>query len=90
MNTYFNGPMWNWFGLSYSSYLVLPRTLMCGMPGEWQTRMAALLNEMREIYDCDQINDNYTVTLKGARNRFTSDPLADYRHPQSLPYRPKS
>jgi len=79
--------MWDWFGLSYASYLVVPRALLCGMPDEWQERMVALLNEARETYDSDQIHDNYTVHLRNERGRFVSDPLRDYRHPPALPYR---
>lgn len=35
-----------WFGLSYSNYLVLPRALLQSMPLEWQHRFTALLTEM--------------------------------------------
>jgi hypothetical protein len=87
---YFDGPMWDWFGLTYSSYLVLPRTLMCGMPQEWQQRMVAMLEEMREVYDSDQIKDDYSVQLRCDRGRFSKDPLANYKYPPMLPYRPTS
>ena len=80
-------PIWDWFGLTYSSYLVLPRSLLCGMPVEWQARMVALLDEMRATYDPEQINDRYTVLTKDASNRFVRDPWRDYRHPPPLPYR---
>lgn len=83
---YFDGPMWDWFGLTYSSYLVLPRTLLCGMPIEWQERMVALLHEMTETYDTDQIKDNYTITLR-VDGKFAKDPLSNYRHPPMLPYK---
>lgn len=33
-----NGPIHGFFGLSYSNYLVLPRTLMQSMPVAWQER----------------------------------------------------
>jgi hypothetical protein len=79
--------MWDWFGLTRASYLVLPRTLLCGMPEEWQEKFANMLDEMREVYDCSQIQDNYTVQLRGENNRFISDPLRNYRHPPELPYR---
>lgn len=39
-----------WFGLSYSNYLVLPRTLMQSMPAAWQGRIVALLEEMQAAY----------------------------------------
>jgi hypothetical protein len=85
---YAAGPVWNWFGLTYSAYLVVPRTLMCGMPIEWQRRMVALLEEMREVYDEAEINDTYVVHLTGARGKWTRDPLAAYKYPPPLPYRP--
>lgn len=80
------GPVWNWFGLSYSAYLVVPRSLMCGMPLEWQRRMVALIEESREVYDTAQINDRYVVHLAREDGRWLRDPLADYRHPPRLPY----
>jgi hypothetical protein len=79
--------MWNDFGLSYSSYLVLPRALLCGMPVEWQERMVALLDEARATYDPSKMEDEYVVQLRGEGGRFKQDPLADYRHVLTLPYR---
>lgn len=86
-DNYSDGPMWHWFELSYSSYLVLPRSLLCGMPIEWQTRMAGLLEEMRATYDPDKINGNYAVSPRNKRGWFVKDPLANYRRPPPLPYR---
>lgn len=81
--------MHRWFGLTYSSYLVLPRSLMEGMPHEWQQRMVALLQEARDTYATDAISDNYTVHLRDEQGRFRLDPLADYRYPAPLPYKVK-
>ncbi len=86
-DAYFQGAMWEWFCMSRSSYLVIPRTLLCGMPGRWQEKFAALLNECRETYDSDKIADDYSVKLRGSDGRFIRDPLGNYRHPPSLPYR---
>lgn len=87
-----NEPMRDWFGLSYSAYVVLPRVLLCGMPVEWQRQFVALLEQARETYDSSKINDDYTVLLKDDNNRFVKDPYRHYRHfPKSeLPYREKS
>lgn len=41
-----DGPVHLHFGLSYSNYLVLHRTLMQSMPEEWQRRMVACLEEL--------------------------------------------
>lgn len=85
-NTIYESPMWDWFDLSYSSYLVLPRTLLCGMSVAWQTDMVRLLNEMREVYNCSQIEDDYFVKLRGEGGRFKKDPLGNYKYPGVLPY----
>jgi len=37
--------LWSWFGLSYASFLTLPRVMMHEMPDEWQGKMADLLEE---------------------------------------------
>lgn len=81
-----SGPIHAWFGLTYSAYLVLPRSLLGGMPIAWQDRMVELLDEMRATYDSSQVKDNYTVKLRGPRGRFIPDPLANYRRPPKLPY----
>lgn len=45
-----DGPIHEWFGLTYCNYQVLPRTLMQSMPTEWQERMVACLNEMQDAF----------------------------------------
>lgn len=84
-----SGPVHTWFGLTYSSYLVLQRSLMEGMPEEWQTRMVALLEEMAETYDTEAIGGTYNVNLRGRDGSFKRDPYANYRRPPQLPYRKK-
>jgi hypothetical protein len=39
-----------WFGLTYSNYLVLPRTLLQSMPDLWQAKFVALLEEMQRAF----------------------------------------
>lgn len=39
-----------WFGLTYSNYLVLPRTLLQSMPEEWQHRFTAIVDEMQAAF----------------------------------------
>lgn len=87
VNPYFDGPMWSWFGLTHSSYLVLPRALLCGMPEWHQKLMVRLLREMEETYDLSDVPDTYQVLLRDEHGRFEHDPLTDYRHPPKLPYR---
>jgi hypothetical protein len=45
-----DGPIHDWFGLSYCNYQVLPRTLMQSMPIDWQQRMVACLAELRDAF----------------------------------------
>lgn len=45
-----DGPIHDWFGLSYTNYQVLHRTLMQSMPIEWQKRMVVCLEELRDAY----------------------------------------
>ncbi|MFD9151540.1 hypothetical protein ACFWDF_30610 [Streptomyces diastaticus] len=45
-----DGPIHEWFSLTYSNYQVLPRALMQSMPTEWQERMVACLNEMQDAF----------------------------------------
>lgn len=39
-----------WFGLTYSNYLVLPRTLLQSMPDEWQARFVGALEELQQAF----------------------------------------
>jgi len=45
-----DGPIHEWFSLSYCNYQVIPRTLMQSMPTEWQERMAACLSELQDAF----------------------------------------
>lgn len=84
---YTEGPMWHWFGLSYSAYLVLPRTLLCGMPLAWQEQFHTLLETMRATYDASETDATYLVKRRDEHTgQFLTDPLANYRHPPTLPY----
>lgn len=77
-----DGPVHGWFGLTYSNYLVLPRSLMQAMPVEWQERFVQCLNEMKEATWELEIKDKYTVLLRGDKGRIISDPHSPYRHPK--------
>ncbi len=75
-------PLHLWFELSYASYLVLPRSVMQEMPFEWRERMAKCLDEICEVFKGIE-DDGYAVQLRGKNGRFRSDPLANYRHPNT-------
>lgn len=70
-----------WFGLSYASFLTLPRSFMQAMPDDWQGRMAQLLNEWDEHWDSDNHPPEQLIVSAKINNKFTSMPswLKDYR-----------
>lgn len=68
----------NWFE-RYSSYLVLPRSLMQAMPGPWQHGFVRLLEELQATFQ--QENDHYAVNLRSEDGTFISDPFRGYRRP---------
>lgn len=40
-----------WFSLTYSNYLVLPRSVFQSMPDEWQTKSVELLEDCSDKFD---------------------------------------
>lgn len=70
-----------YWGLSYASWLTLPRVLMESMPPEWQQRMAVLLNDYE---DALPNQPGYGTTVRITQNGRlvpTPDWLTNYRHP---------
>ena len=45
-----DGPVHAFFGLTYSSYQVVPRVLAQSMPHEWQARFVQCMEEMQEAF----------------------------------------
>jgi hypothetical protein len=72
--------LWQWFGLSYASWLTLPRVLMCQMPDEWQGQMAKLLNEIQEKFYPLELETRVSV-VKNKRLTMVPSWIRDYRHP---------
>lgn len=70
-----------WFGLSYASWLTMPRVLMEAMPPEWQGKMAALLEEWDGAWNTDAYGG--TRVMLHERGQYTKmDPrLINYRYP---------
>lgn len=56
-----------WFGLSYSNYAVLPRTLLQSMPDEWQHRFITCLDELGAAFHHVQQAECYKVQAAGER-----------------------
>ena len=82
-NSYFSGPVWNWFELSRTSHLVLTRVLLCSMPYEWQEKFVTLMREAEQRMPEEYQGGDYWVRRREG-NRFVHDPLTDYRHPPNI------
>lgn len=77
--SYFDGPVWSWFSLSYAAYAVMPRAVLCMMPVDWQKRFVALMDELTETLTWNGTSD-YTVQIRDKNGRFADDPLANYKY----------
>jgi hypothetical protein len=67
-----------YFGLSYSSYLVLSRTLLQSMPEEWQIKFVEMMGELNESFDFDEeYTGQYWVRMTDG-DRYRRDPYRDY------------
>jgi hypothetical protein len=73
-----DGPVHEWFGLSYSSYIVLHRALMQSMPIEWQERMVACVRELQEAYEHVALHSEYCVTPR-KNGKYVKETLPHYR-----------
>ena len=73
--------LWLWFGLSYASWLTMPRVLMHEMPDEWQLEMARLLSEYKEKFpNQPDMGTRVQITQHGKLIK-TPPWLISYRHP---------
>jgi len=76
-------PIHMWFGLTYASWLTIPRVLMEAMPLQWQKDMVRLLNEFNEEFP-RWLPEDLSIHLSGKRRgKYASLPreLHEYRHP---------
>jgi hypothetical protein len=55
-------PVHTWFGLTYSNYLVLHRSLLQSMPNEWQVEFVRLLDQMQAAFRYVDQAESYEVT----------------------------
>lgn len=75
--------LWNWFGLSYSTWLTLPRVLMHEMPDEWQGKMAALLEEWDETWNGRDMPNPYVSAKQGGKFVRWPQWLLNYKYPDA-------
>jgi hypothetical protein len=72
------------FGLTYASFLVLPRLLMENMPWGWQKDMVDLIEQLNEKFDWEKPG-GMSVVFKDKNGKFTETDrnLCDYRRGNS-------
>ena len=72
-----------WWGLSYASWLTVPRVLMQAMPAEWQERAGVLLAEYSAAFP-NTPDLTVGVTVRGPDGKLVAMPqwLNNYRHPK--------
>jgi hypothetical protein len=89
-------PIHGYFGLSYASYLVLPRVMLQSMPEEWQRGFVRMLEELGDAVsatDPDGVpkDATYWVRLRDSKGHFVHDPYQDYdRGRRRLPLKRKA
>lgn len=83
-------PIHDWFELSYSSYLVLPRSVLQSMPVEWQRQFVELLRTASATLEVDDM-PKYRCIAVNERGKWVHDPFRDYeRGRRRIPARSKS
>jgi len=73
--------LWAWFGMSYSSWLTLPRSLMHSMPDDWQKQMAGLLDQWDAAWNTAHLPAPYVSARDGAKFTRWPEWLLNYRRP---------
>lgn len=73
--------LWQWFGLSYSSWLVMPRVLLHAMPDDWQGQLAKLLEQWEDAFNTDDFPEPSVSARAGGRLTKWPEWLLNYRHP---------
>ena len=71
---------WNWFGLSYASWLVLPRVQIQSMPSEWQKKFFEMVNQLDIVMMPPEFKELDLVVSCKKNNKFVKCPLPSYRH----------
>jgi len=68
----------SWFGLSYASYMVLPRTMLQSMSNRWQKKFIKLVEEMDEKFGHYNKVYSYTILAKDEHHKIMHDNLRNY------------
>lgn len=74
--------LWSFFGLSYASWLTIPRVMLHEMSNEWQVKLADLLEEY-DLTFSNQPNIGTRVQVTDLNGKLIKTPawLSNYRHP---------
>lgn len=74
--------LWLWFGMSRSSYAVLPRVMMHDMPDAWQADFARLMDQWDETWvNQPAIGTRVRVVDEDGQLIKTPNWMLNYRHP---------
>lgn len=76
-------PFHAWFGLTYASYLVLPRIVLQSMPRRWQLKMIALINRIPKTLEIEHEMPDYQVLAK-ENGKFVKDHYREYRRAPNI------
>ncbi len=74
-------PIHESFGLTYASFLVIPRLLMEAMPYEWQKDMVDLMEQFSEKYIWEMEDQRLVIRMTDQNGRLITmdENLCDYR-----------
>ena len=78
-----SGPVNQAFGLTYASFLVVPRTLLMDMPVEWQSRFVELMDEYNKAVVDVAPESAYDISVTFKQDgKFCKVPevYTDYKH----------
>jgi hypothetical protein len=75
-----NGTSWEWFGLSYASWLTIPRIVLQSMPIKWQEKFFGLLDEIEGTIELPEEAKMDTVVNLKKNGKFVRSKLPPYRH----------
>lgn len=77
-----DGETWDYFGLSYAHWLVLPRVALQSMPLEWQEQFFALVREMEDTLEYPEgYTGRFAVSMRDRDGKkFAKNTFPHYRH----------
>jgi hypothetical protein len=68
-----------YFGLTYSNYLVLPRLVLQSMPDEWQQEFVKMLYQIPELLGTEwEPERGYRVLALDSIKKVQKDPYSNY------------